>query len=112
MATVTVEEVVGVIQGLAAVAKEQQATNKDLSAETQQKIVDLASSVKELSLAVDKKNSHQRTPLRLPQLTLPEFTDKENLDRFAEQLINVLTSSGVDPSHWLTYLKQQCCRDS
>ena len=56
MATATVEEVVGVFQGLAAVVKEQQATNRDLSAQTQQQIV-------------------------------------------AEQLINDLTSSGVDPSH-------------
>ena len=112
MATATVEEVVGVIQGLAAVVKEQQATNRDLSAQTQQQIVDLASSVKELSLAVNKKNSGQLTPLRLPQLTLPEYTGNENLDRFTEQLVNVLTASGVDPSHWITYLKQQCHRDS
>ena len=49
MATDTVEEVVGVIQGLAAGVKEQLATNRDLSAQTQYQIVDLASFVKELS---------------------------------------------------------------
>ena len=41
MATATVEEVVGVIQGLATVVKEQQATKRDLSAQIQQQIVDL-----------------------------------------------------------------------
>ena len=47
-----------------------------------------------------------RFPSQLLQLKLPEFTGKETLDRFAEQLTNILISSGIDTSHWLTYLKQ------
>ena len=50
--------------------------------------------------------------LRLPQLTLPEFTGRENLDRFAEQLTNVLASSGVSAKYWFTYLKLQCHKDA
>ena len=108
----TAEEVLGIIQGLAKVVKDQQATNRDLASSTQQQIEDLASSVKELSLAIGTKDHATGSPLRLPQLTLPEYTGKENLDRFAEQLSNVLSSSGVSACHWFTYLKQQCRRDA
>ena len=50
--------------------------------------------------------------LRLPNVTLPEFTGKHNLDRFMAQIGNLLLSSGVSIRFWLTYLKQQCQKDS
>ena len=76
----TAKEVLGIIQGLAKVVKDQQAINRDLAPSTQQQIEDLASSVKELSLAIGMKDHATGSPLRLPQLTLPEYTGKENLD--------------------------------
>ena len=104
------EEVLGLVSGLASVVKEQQIAAKDVSSQTQQQIQDLSHAVHELSQSVRTKDvSH--SSLRLPQLTLPEFTGKENLDRFAEQLTNVLSSSGVAAKFWFTYLKQQCRKD-
>ena len=50
--------------------------------------------------------------LHLLQLTLPEFTGQESLNWFAEQLTNVLASSGVSAKFWFTYLKQQCHKDA
>ena len=52
------------------------------------------------------------TASRLPNLSLPSFTGKEDLDRFAEQLTAVLHSSGVPPFQWLPYLKQQVAKDA
>ena len=48
------------------------------------------------------------TGLRLPNITLPEFTGKEDLDRFLEQFTNVLQASGADFRHHFTYFKQEC----
>ena len=109
MATV---EVLGIIQGLAKKVKDQQATNRNLASSTQQQIGDLASSIKELSLATSTKDHATSSPFRLPQLTLLEYTGKENLDSFAEQLANVLSSSGVSTCHWFTNVKQKCCHDA
>ena len=49
--------------------------------------------------------------LRLPNLVLPHYTGKENLDRFIEQLETILKSSGVPSKFWVTYLKQQTQKD-
>ena len=96
----TFEEVLGIIKGLAGVFKEQQIANCDLASNTQKQILELASSVKDLLLAINKKDAATIPPLRLLHLTLPEFNGKEKLDRFSEQLTNVLLSSGVSPYHW------------
>ena len=37
---------------------------------------------------------------------------RENLDRFIEQIISILQSSGVLPRFWVTYLKQQTQKDA
>ena len=57
-------------------------------------------------------NGASSSPLCLRQLTLPEFTGRENLDWFTEQLTNVLISAGVSAKFWVTYLKQQCRKDA
>ncbi len=101
----TSEETLGLIQGLAAVVKEQNATIKARSEE----IASLTSAVKELAT---HSAAPSQTSLRLPNLTLPEFTGIEHLDRFLEQFSHVLKSSGVHPKHFLTYLKQQCRKDA
>ena len=106
-----IEEVVGLVSGLAAVVKDQQTAAKDVTSETQKQIQDLSKAVHDLSQSLRSKDTSS-SPLRLPQLCLPEFTGKENLNRFAEQLTNVLLSSGVSPKFWFTYLKQQCQKDA
>ena len=97
------DEVVGIIKRLSAVVKDQQAASKE-------QMQDLSAVVHTLSDVVAKVASS--TPLRLPQLTLLEFTGCENLDGFAEQLTNFLASSGVTGIFRFTYLKQQCCNDA
>eukprot|EP00795_Rhopilema_esculentum_P013486 gene13486-4365_t len=82
------EEVLGLVSGLASVVKEQQITAKDVSSQTQQQIRELSNAVHELSQSVRNKETTS-SPLRLPQLTLLEFTGRDDLDRFAEQLTNV-----------------------
>ena len=49
--------------------------------------------------------------MRLPNLTFPEYTGKQNLDRFLTQMKSVLQSSGVPVKFYLTFLKQQCQKD-
>ena len=45
-------------------------------------------------------------------VTLPEYAGKQNLDRFLTQMESLLKSSAVPVKFWLTYLKQQCQKDS
>ena len=108
----THEEVLGLIQGIAAVVRDQQAAQKDVTLQTQQQIQHLSQAVTDLSQSVRLKEASAHSPLRLPQLTLPEFTGGEQVDKFIEQLTQVLSSSGVAAKFWLTYLKQQCQKDS
>ena len=44
-------------------------------------------------------------------MTLPEYTGKQNLDRFLTQMDSVLQSSGVPVKFYLTSLKKQCQKD-
>ena len=107
----TIEEVVGLVGGLAEVVKSQQHTTKEITAETQRQLQSLSKAVADLSLSVRPQNSSSST-LRLPQLILPEFTGREPLDRFIEQLTYILSSTSVSPKFWLNYLKQQCQKDA
>ena len=99
-------EVVGIINSLAEVVKEQQAASIDTFPTTQQQIQDLSSAVQALSETVAMASALNST-LCLLQLTLPEFTGREDLNQFEEQLTNILASSGVSVKFWFTYLKQQ-----
>ena len=107
-----VEEVLGLVHGLASVVKDQQAASQDANSHTQASIQALSDAVQKLSIAVSSKESMTASPLRLPQLTSPEYTGREDLDRFAEQLTHVLSSSGVSAKYWFLYLKQQCQKDA
>ena len=102
-----VEEVLGLVHGLASVVKDQQAASQDANSHTQANIQALSDAVQKLSIAVSSKESMTASPLRLPQLTFPEYTGREDLDRFAEQLTHVLSSSGVSPKYWFPYLKHK-----
>ena len=98
-----VDKVLGLITGLADIVKDQQRASKDACSKAQQQIQDLSAAVQILSNTVSTKSS-TNSPLRLLQLTLPELTGRESLNRFAEQLTNILASSGVSAKIWFTYL--------
>ena len=85
------EEVLGLVQGIAAVVRDQQAATKDVTNETQQQIQQLSLAVTELSKSVHSKEVSSHSALRLPQLSLPEFTGSEQVDKFLEQLTQVLS---------------------
>ena len=105
------EELFGLIHGLAGAIRDQHASSKDTIASTQQQIQDLSQAVAESSTSVRSRDPGQAT-LRLPPLSLPEFTGGEYIDRFAEQLTQVLHSSNIHSKFWIPYLKQQCQKDS
>ena len=99
------EETLGFIKRLAAVVRDQNAAIKPRT----DKFSELESAVNDLSTYVCQSSSiSPSSSLRLPNLTLSEFTGIEDLDRFLEQLTQVLPTSGVPTQHFLTYLKQQC----
>ena len=102
------EETLGLIQGLAAVVKEQNASNKSRVEE----LGTHAAAVKDLSDFIGHHPSTRSSALRLPNLTLPEYTGTEDLDRFLEQFTSVLSSTGAEAKYFLTFLKQQCRKDS
>ena len=104
------EETLELISGLAAVAKEQSASKNSRAEE----LKSLAFAVKDLSNLINLQSqaSPGHAALRLPNLTLPEYTGIEDLDRFLDQFNQVLRSSGANPKFYLTYLKQQCRKDS
>ena len=112
------EELNGLIKGLADVVQTQQKTNADAFKQTTEQLQNLSSTVETLSKsiaprAVSSLSHADAAPgLRLPHITLPVFTGKENLDRFVEQITSLLQSSGVAPKYWTTYLKQQVHRDA
>ena len=112
-------ETLGLIQGLADVVKIQQSTFQTQQAtylealqKTNQQLSSLSETVELLSKSVPKSTLSAGSGLRLPNVTLPEFTEKQNLDRFMAQMESLLLSSGVPLRFWLTYLKQQCQKDS
>ena len=106
------DEILGLIKGLGEVFKDHQTPWKDTASNTQQQIHEHSTTVQTLCKALRSKETISATSLRLPQLSLPEFTGREHLDRFAEHLTHVLLSSGVSPKFWVTYLKQQCQKDA
>ena len=113
-------QTLGLIQGLAEVVKGQQSafkeqqmaqmeaiqkTNSQLSSLTET-VESLSKSLPQVTISTDVNQT-----LRLPNLTLPEYTGKQNLDRFLTQMDSVLQSSGVPVKFYLTFLKQQCQKD-
>ena len=94
-------QTLGRIKGLTAVVQEQSNAMKD----TTDQIKQLAETVEHLTKSQPQPQS---MGLRLPHLVLPEFTDKEPLDRFLERIQSLLITANVPVQYWLTYLKQQC----
>ena len=113
MSQASPEEVLGLINGLAGVVKNNQILQNEASKAAAEQLSVLSKAVADLSQTVAAlKPPSSSTASRLPNLSLPNFTGKEDLDRFAEQLTAVLHSSGVPPFQWLPYLKQQVAKDA
>ena len=107
----------GLLKGLADVVKSQQEEKTALQQTTEQ-LQNLSSTVEALSKAITPHTtlteSSNASPagLCLPNITLPVFTGKENLDSLIEQLTSLLHSSVVSPRFCVTYLKQQTQKDA
>ena len=90
------EELDGLIKGLADVVQTQQKTNADAFKQTTEQLQNISSTVEALyksiaSQTVSSLNHADAAPgLRLPHITLPVFTGKENLDCFVEQITSLL----------------------
>ena len=108
----TSEELIGIIGGLTDAIRAQHQSSKEVTSRTQDQIQELSQAVAELSTSVRTQSSNSASTLRLPPLSLPEFSGGECLDRFLDQISQVLSSSNVDPRFWIPYLKQQCQKDS
>ncbi len=91
--------------------KTNQVAQNDACLQTSQQIAELSQAVAELTAKTYAPSPSSATP-RLPQLSLPEFSNEENLDRFLDQLRAILVSSGIPANLWLLYLKQQCSKDA
>ena len=98
-------QALGLINGLTSVVQEQSNALKATSDQIQH----LAITVENLTKVQQAPVPSSQSPgLCLPNLILPEYTGKEPLDRFLEQIESLLVSSAVPTKHWITYLKQQC----
>ena len=90
---------------------EQEAHLKAMKA-TNEHISNLTATVGGLSKQIPKSTATNNQRLRLPNLIHPEYTGKQPLERFINQMESLLRSSGVPFKFWTTYFKQQCQKDS
>ena len=102
-------QTLGLIKGLTSVVQEQSNAMKATSDQIQHLAITVENLTKVQQAPV---LSSQSLGLRLPNLVLLEYTGKEPLDRFLEQIESLLISSAVPTKHWITYLKQQCQKDT
>ena len=115
----TVEELTGLLKGLADVVKSQQQANATALQRTTEQLQNFSSTVETLSKTIitpqttpTQSSNDSPAGLRLPNITLPIYTGIENLDRFIDQITSLLQSSGVAPRYHVTYLKQQTQKDA
>ena len=101
-------EALGLIQGLAEVIQQQHQSQKD----TAKHLQGLVTTVEQFTQTLTPKVSASTQGLGLPNLVLPEYTSKTNLDRFLDQIQHLLETSGVHPEFLVTLVKQQCQKDS
>ena len=80
--------------------------------DTAQHLQGLVTTVEQLTQTLTPKGSANTQGLRLPNLVLPEYTSKTDLDCFLDQIQHLLETSGVHPKFWVTLIKQQCQKDS
>ena len=108
--SISPEEVLGLGNGLAHSVKEQHRANREQHEAATAHLKQLSTVVGDIAKALPAQPSG--ATLRLPNLTLPEFTGREPLDRFLDQLTQVFKTSGVPTKLWVQYLKQQCRKDA
>ena len=101
-------ETLGLIKGLAEVVHQQHQSQKD----TAQHLQGLVTTFEQLTQTLNPKVSASTQGLLLPNLVLPEYTSKTDLDRFLDQIQHLLETSGVHPKFWVRLIKQQCQQDS
>ena len=99
------------IHDLANVVKDQQYFNAELLHATHGQLQSLTQTVESLSRRIIDLPPKSSDGLSLPNIQLPEYTGRENLDRFLLQLHGIFRASAIPAKHWLTYLKQQCQKD-
>ena len=113
-------QTLGLIQGLTEVVKgqqsdfkEQQMAQMEAIQKTNSQLSSSTETVKSLSKSLPQVTTSAsiNQTLRLPNLTLPEYTGKQTLDRFLTQIESVLQSLGVPVKFYLTFLKQQWPKD-
>ena len=94
------EELQGIVKGLVEVTKTNVKDQKDLSDDTAKQLHTLTESVTELSNHVAPKSSIGAT-LRLPPVSLPTYNGAptDSLDRFLDQFIQIIESSGIHSQH-------------
>ena len=78
----TSEELISIIGGLTDAIRAQHRSSKEVTSRTQDQIQELSQAVAELSTSVRTQSSSSASTLRLPPLSLPEFSGGEFLDRF------------------------------
>ena len=101
-------ETLGFIKGLAKVVQQQHQSQKN----TAQHLQELVMTVEQLTQTLTPVVSGSIQGLRLPNLVLPKYTSKTDLDHFFDQIQHLLETSGVHPKFWVTFIKQQCQKDS
>ena len=103
----------GLIKGLTEVVQQQNQAMKNTSDQIKQ----LATTVENLTKVQPQplpqsRPQPQSRGLRLSNLVSPEFTGKEPRDRFLERIQILLVTSNVPLQCWLTFVKQQCQKES
>ena len=100
----TSEELIGIIGDITDAVRAQHQSSKNVTSRTQDQIQEHSQAVTELSTSVRTQSSSSASTLRLPPLSLPKFTGGEFLDRFLDQISQVLSFSNVDQRFWIPYL--------
>ena len=87
----TASETAGMIKGLAEVVKAQQLAQTQAYKQITEQLQQLSSTVEALSKSIPPQVLHGNDApgQRLPNVTLPVFTARENLDRFIEQITSL-----------------------
>ena len=106
IASMSLEEATGLIQGLADVVKNQQQLQNTAIQKTTGQLQTLSDTVANLAQNLPSASPSiiQPNGLHLPNLILPIYTGREHLDRFITLLESILKSSNVPSQYWLTYL--------
>ena len=110
--TKTTDELAGIVKGPVSNVEQQYKIQRDAQRETEAQIGNLTQSIQDLT-STHPQAAASSSSLSLPTIVLLEFTGKpdQSIELFIEQFEALLTSSGISPNQWVTYLKQQTQKD-